>query len=61
MKKFDWNHPVTRKDCAVLCGWVFGISMVMYIVMIVVAYWEDIKTLVKEKIEKIKSKPPWCG
>ena len=25
MKKFDWNHPVTRKDYAVLYGLSFGI------------------------------------
>ena len=60
MKKFDWNHPVTRKDYAVLCGSIFGIAMVVYGIEIAVVYWDDIKTWAKRKIEKMKSKLPWC-
>lgn len=61
MKKFDWNHPVTRKDYAVLYGWSFGIVMVIYGIAIVVTYWDNIKTWAKRKVEKIKSKLPWCN
>lgn len=61
MKKFDWNHPVTRKDYAVLYGWSFGIVMVIYGIAIVVTYWDNIKTWAKRKVEKIKAKLPWCG
>lgn len=61
MKKFDWNHPVTRKDYAVLCGLLFGIYMVIYAIGIAELYWDDIKTWVKRKVEKIKSKLPWCN
>lgn len=60
MKKFDWNHPVTRKDYAVLCGWSFGIAMVIYGIAIAVTYLDNIKTWAKRKVEKIKSKLPWC-
>ena len=60
MKKFDWNHPITRKDYAVLYGWSFGIVMVIYGIGIVVTYWDDIKTWVERKVEKMKSKLPWC-
>lgn len=60
MKKFDWNHPVTRKDYAVWCGWAFGIVMVIYGIAIAVVYWDNIKTWAKRKVEKIKSKLPWC-
>ena len=61
MKKFDWNHPVTRKDYAVLCGCSFGIVMVIYGIAIAVTYWDDIKTWAERKDEKIKSKLPWCN
>ena len=61
MKKFDWNHPVTRKDYAVLMGLSFGIGMVIYAVSIVrMFYMDDIKDWAKRKIKKIKSKLPWC-
>ena len=60
MKKFDLDHPMTRKDYAVLCGWSFGIVMLMYGIEIAVIYWDDIKTWVNGKIKKIKSKLPWC-
>lgn len=60
MKKFDWNQPLTRKDYAVLYGWSFGIVMVIYGIAIVATYWDDIKTWTKRKVEKIKSKLPWC-
>lgn len=63
MKKFDWNHPVTRKDYAVLCGGIFGIVLFIYGVAITMYYWDwdGIKTWAKRKVEKIKSKLPWCG
>ena len=61
MKKFDWNHPVTRKDFAVLRGWSFGIVMVMYGIAIAVIYWDNIKNWAGRKVEKIKTKLPWCG
>ena len=60
MKKFDWNHPMTRKDYAVLCGCSFGIVMLMCGIEIAVTYWDDIKTWARRKVEKIKSKLPWC-
>lgn len=60
MKKFDWNHPVTRKDYAVLYGLSFGIAIVIYGIAIAVVYWDNIKTWAKRKVEKIKSKLPWC-
>lgn len=56
MKKFDWNHPVTRKDYAVL----YGIFMAIYAIAIAVFYRYSIKAWVKRKIKKIKSKLPWC-
>ena len=59
MKKFDWNHPVTRKDYAVLRGLSFGIVVVIYGIAIVMVYWDNIKTWAKRKVEKIKSKMPW--
>lgn len=55
MKKFDWNHPVTRKDYAVLCGWSFGIVMVIYGIAIAVTYLDDIKDWAGIKVEKIKT------
>ena len=63
MKKFDLNQPVTltRKDYAILYGWSFGIVMVIYSIAIAVVYWDNIKTWAKMKVEKIKSKLPWCN
>lgn len=56
MKKFDWNHAVTRKDYAVLCGWSFGIVIAIYAVAVVITYWDRIKTWSAEKVNKIKKK-----
>ena len=60
MKKFDWNHPATRKDYVILCGYLFGTPMIVYGVIIALFYRYNIKTWVKRKVEKIKSKLPWC-
>ena len=67
MKKFDWNRSVTRKDYAVLCVWSFGIGMLVYGLVVAMnywdkmSYWDKIKTWAKRKVEKIKTKLPWCG
>ena len=61
MKEFDWNHPVTRKDYAVLCAWSLGIYTAIYTVAIVLTYWDNIKTWAKRKVKKIKSKLAWCN
>lgn len=59
MKKFDWNHPLTRKDYAVLCGWSFGIVMAFYAIIAVINYWDKIKIWTRDKINWIKAKLPW--
>ena len=60
MKKFDRNHPVTRKDYVILWGYLFGTPMIVYGVIIALFYRYNIKTWIKRKVEKIKSKLPWC-
>lgn len=59
MKKFDWNHPVTRKDYAVLCGWSFGICMAIYAVGVGITYWDEIKTWTKTKVKGLRAKLLW--
>ena len=61
MKKFDWNHPATRKDYVILLGYLFGTPMLVYGVIMAVFYRSNIKTWAKRKVEKIKSKMPWCN
>ena len=60
MKKFDLNKSVTRKDYVILWGYLFGTPMLVYGVIMAVFYRSNIKTWIKRKVEKIKSKLPWC-
>lgn len=61
MKKFDWNHPITRKDFVMLKAWTFGIGITMYVLCILIVFWDNIKSWAGKKVEKIKTKLPWCG
>lgn len=59
MKKIDWNHAITRKDYLVLCGWSFGLVVLIYAALAVWAYWSRIKSWAGKMKDKIRAKLPW--
>ena len=61
MKKFDWDHAITRKDYALWHVWPVVFVVLVYAALAVWAYWSNIKTWAEEKVKKIKSKLPWCN
>lgn len=59
MKKFDWNHAITRKDYAMLCVWSGVFAALIYAANIVWAYWSRIKSWAGKMKDKIRAKLPW--
>lgn len=59
MKKIDWNHAITRKDYLVLCGWSFGLAVLIYAALAIWVYWSHIKAWTSKMKDKIRAKLPW--
>lgn len=57
MKKIDWDHAMTRRDYAYLCGWIYGIAIAFYAISIVIIHWGgDIKDWIGDRVDWIKKK-----